>query len=82
MCVLVFQDSSFFQNYELKLDEKMLGDGTFSVCRRCTERRTGKMCAVKIVSNRVDCSREVHLLRLCQGHNNIVKLLDVFQDEV
>ena len=46
------------------------------------QRRTGKFFAVKIVSNRIDCNREVQLLRLCQGHENIVQLQDVFQDEV
>ncbi len=35
--------------------------------------------AVKIVSRRVDCTREIQLLRACQGHPNIVKLVDVIQ---
>ena len=35
--------------------------------------------AVKIVSLRVDCTREVELLKLCQGHPNIVKLIEVIQ---
>ena len=49
---------------------------------RCRHKQTGKEYAVKIVSRRMDCSREIHLLRLCQGHPNIVQLHDVFQDEV
>ena len=38
--------------------------------------------AVKIVSRKTDCNREVNLLRLCQGHPNIVTMHDVFHDEV
>lgn len=52
------------------------------VCRKCVHRLTGKVYAVKIIGNRVDSSREVQLLRLCQGHDTIVKLQDVFHDEV
>ena len=37
---------------------------------------------MKIVSRRVDSSREVKLLRLCQGHPNIVQLHEVHHDEV
>lgn len=31
--LICMQSSPFFQNYELKLDEKILGDGSFSICR-------------------------------------------------
>ena len=65
--------------YDVELHERLLGDGSYSVCRRCIHRATGKEYAVKIVSRRVDCSREIQLLRLCQGHPNIVKLIDVIQ---
>ena len=41
--------------------------------------QTGVERAVKIVSRRIDCSREVELLRRCQGHPNIVKLVEVMQ---
>ncbi|XP_034948396.1 ribosomal protein S6 kinase alpha-5-like isoform X2 [Chelonus insularis] len=75
-----FEESSFFQVYELDTREEALGDGSFSVCRRCRHRQTQQEYAVKIVSRRVDCSRETNLLRACQGHPNIVKLIDVYQD--
>lgn len=35
---------------------------------------------MKIVSRRMDCGREASLLRSCQGHPNVVKLLEVHQD--
>lgn len=38
--------------------------------------------AVKIISRRVDHTSEVKMLRMCQNHPNIVKLIDVFHDEV
>jgi ribosomal protein S6 kinase alpha-5 len=77
-----FKNSPFFQNYVINLQESILGDGTFSICRKCRHKQTGKEFAVKIISRRIDCAQEVKLLRLCQGHPNIVKLHDVFHDEL
>ncbi|XP_063920570.1 ribosomal protein S6 kinase alpha-5-like isoform X2 [Zophobas morio] len=74
-------NSPFFQTYDIDLNEPILGDGTFSVCRRCINLQTGKEYAVKIVSRKKDCSQEINLLRACQGHANIVSLYDVIQDE-
>ena len=50
--------------------------------RKCRHKKTGVEYAVKVVSRRVDCGREVKLLKSCQGHPNIVKLHDVYHDEV
>jgi len=80
--VISLQDSPFFQNYDLNLKEGILGDGSFSVCRKCTNRQTGEEFAVKIVSRKIDCTREINLLRACQGHHNIVNLREVYYDEV
>ncbi|XP_032678914.1 ribosomal protein S6 kinase alpha-5-like isoform X2 [Odontomachus brunneus] len=76
------EDSSFLQQYEVSPREKALGDGSFSVCLRCRHRKTQQEFAVKIISRRVNCVREPNLLRVCQGHPNIVKLIDVYQDGV
>lgn len=46
------QDSPFFQQYELDLREPALGQGSFSVCRRCRQRQGGQEFAVKILSRR------------------------------
>lgn len=75
-----FEESSFFQQYELDTQEKALGDGSFSVCRRCRHRKTQNEFAVKIVSRKMYCDREASLLRACQGHSNVVKLIEVHQD--
>lgn len=74
-------DSPFFQAYEIDLNDRILGDGSFSVCRRCVQKSTGKEYAVKIVSRKTDCTQEINLLRACQGHPNIVNLHDVIIDE-
>lgn len=78
----VFQNSPFFQKYELDVKGPPLGDGAFSVCRKCRNMQTNQMFAVKIVSRRLNCNREVQLLNHCQGHPNIVNLVDVMYDEV
>ena len=46
------QDSPFFQQYELDLREPALGQGSFSVCRRCRQLQSGQEFAVKILSRR------------------------------
>ena len=70
---VTLQNSEFFQQYDVDVREPALGDGSFSVCRRCIHRVTGQEREVKIVSRRVDCSREINLLRVCQGHPNVVR---------
>ena len=63
LCVFNFppflscQKSPFFLHYDLDVRERILGDGSYSVCRRCVHRQTGQERAVKIVSRRIDCSR-------------------------
>ncbi|OWF40715.1 ribosomal protein S6 kinase alpha-5-like [Mizuhopecten yessoensis] len=76
-----FKNSTFFQHYDIDLKKQPLGDGSFSICRECYHKKLGTKYAVKIVSKRVDCSREVRLLKLCQGHPNIVDFIEVHQDE-
>ncbi|XP_041353534.1 ribosomal protein S6 kinase alpha-5-like [Gigantopelta aegis] len=75
------KSSPFFHQYDIDLKEPPLGDGSFSICRKCRNKLTNIQYAVKIVSRRIDCTREVSLLRLCQGHPNIVTMFEVFHDE-
>jgi len=77
----IIKHSVFFATYEIDLREKILGEGSFSVCRRCVQKETGQEYAVKIVSRRVDCSREIAMLKACQGHPNVVRLVEVLRDE-
>lgn len=78
------QDSPFFQQYELDLREPALGQGSFSVCRRCRQRQSGQEFAVKILSRRLEenTQREVAALRLCQSHPNVVNLHEVLHDQL
>uniref|UniRef100_A0A8C9ZMB8 Ribosomal protein S6 kinase n=1 Tax=Sander lucioperca TaxID=283035 RepID=A0A8C9ZMB8_SANLU len=79
----LFQESHFFQHYELCLHGPPLGEGSFSVCRKCRHKQTGHEYAVKIVSRRMEANtqREVAALRQCESHPNIVKLHEVYTDQ-
>uniref|UniRef100_A0A6Q2Z7F0 Ribosomal protein S6 kinase n=1 Tax=Esox lucius TaxID=8010 RepID=A0A6Q2Z7F0_ESOLU len=79
----MLEDSTFFQHYELCLQGAPLGEGSFSVCRKCRHRQTGQEYAAKIVSRRmeVNTQREIAALRQCEGHPNIVKLHEVYTDQ-
>lgn len=77
------KDSLFFQIYDLDMSaEGFLGDGSFSVCRRCIHKRTGKPFAAKIVNRRVEVAQEVAALKACRGQEGIVQLYDVLHDEL
>ncbi|XP_038861728.1 ribosomal protein S6 kinase alpha-4-like [Salvelinus fontinalis] len=76
-------DSTFFQLYELCLQGAPLGEGSFSVCRKCRHHQSGHEYAVKIISRRmeVNTQREIAALRQCEAHPNIVKLHEVYTDQ-
>jgi p90 ribosomal S6 kinase len=66
---------------EYDIEAEVLGSGTFSECRRATQKSTGKVVAVKIIdkSKRVP-SDEIEILLRYGGHPNIVQLIEVFED--
>uniref|UniRef100_A0A674P355 Ribosomal protein S6 kinase alpha-5 n=1 Tax=Takifugu rubripes TaxID=31033 RepID=A0A674P355_TAKRU len=70
----LLQDSPFYMSYEMDLRDNVLGEGSFSICRRCTHKKTGEKYAVKIVSKRMEAQtqREIAALKLCDGHPNIL----------
>lgn len=76
-------DDSFLSKYRLADDAEILGHGSYSVCKKCIERATGKEYAVKIISSR-RCTpdREIRILRKCAGQANIIDLIDSFKDGV
>ncbi|XP_077283659.1 ribosomal protein S6 kinase alpha-5-like [Arctopsyche grandis] len=76
------KNSLFFVKYDLNLRDRILGDGSFSVCRKCVHKVTRKQYAVKIISRKIDCSQEVSLLKKSQNHPNIVTLHEVYEDEL
>lgn len=82
--ILFDPSCEFFKFYHLvnPLNSKcdLLGEGAYSICKKCIHKETGKEYAVKLMSRSMDSGREIETLRRCQGHSNIVKLYDVFQD--
>ncbi|KAG8561879.1 hypothetical protein GDO81_015511 [Engystomops pustulosus] len=80
----MMKDSPFYQHYELDLKEKPLGEGSFSICRKCLHKKTNQEYAVKIVSKRMESNtqKEIAAMKLCEGHPNIVKLHDVHHDQL
>lgn len=74
----LLEESPFFQNYVVT--DQILGDGSFSTCRKCFNVRTGIHYAVKVINTRRDRTQEVQSLRLCQGHPNIVNIHEIYQD--
>uniref|UniRef100_A0A673I6M4 Ribosomal protein S6 kinase n=1 Tax=Sinocyclocheilus rhinocerous TaxID=307959 RepID=A0A673I6M4_9TELE len=80
----MMKDSPFYINYEMDLRENALGEGSFSICRQCTHKKTGQKYAVKIVSKRMEAltQKEIAALKPCDGLPNIVKLHEIYHDQV
>ncbi|XP_054163480.1 ribosomal protein S6 kinase 2 beta-like [Oppia nitens] len=58
-----------------------LGKGSYSCCRRCVHKESGKQYAVKIIDkSKRDCSEEVAILLRYSQHSNVVTLYDVYED--
>ncbi|XP_076833623.1 ribosomal protein S6 kinase alpha-5 isoform X1 [Brachyhypopomus gauderio] len=80
----MMKDSPFYVNYEMDLKEVALGEGSFSICRQCTHKKSEQKYAVKIVSKRMEAQtqKEIAALKLCDGHPNIVKLHEIYHDQL
>ncbi|XP_028573545.2 ribosomal protein S6 kinase alpha-5 [Podarcis muralis] len=80
----MMKDSSFYLHYELDLKERPLGEGSFSICRKCLHKKTSQEYAVKIISKRLEANtqREITALKLCEGHPHVVKLHEVYHDQL
>nr|XP_056706681.1 ribosomal protein S6 kinase alpha-5 isoform X1 [Euleptes europaea] len=80
----MMKDSPFYLHYELDLKEKPLGEGSFSICRKCLHKKTSQEYAVKIISKRLEANtqREITALKLCEGHPNVVKLYEIYHDQL
>jgi len=76
--------NSFKEIYDLS--EVVLGQGAYAVVRSCTNKMTGQVYAVKMIEKVVGYSRarvlrEIELNYKCQGHNNIIQLIEFFEEE-
>jgi serine/threonine protein kinase len=72
--------SSFFKKYKIADENALIGDGTFSLCMKCTSIKTKETFAVKIMKLNHNASQEIDVLEKCQGHSNIVKLIEKMSD--
>jgi len=80
--------TAFYQKYEPR---EILGKGVSSTVRRAIYKETGESFAVKIIDVSQDLvdsdgldlreqtMREINILRLVAGHENIIQLIDVFE---
>ncbi|XP_023231727.1 ribosomal protein S6 kinase 2 beta-like [Centruroides sculpturatus] len=74
---LTYKDT-IYKEYEFK---ENLGTGSYSVCRRCIHKESGREYAVKIVNkSKKDCQEEIEILLRYGQHPNIVTLYDVYED--
>uniref|UniRef100_A0A8C1R4B6 non-specific serine/threonine protein kinase n=1 Tax=Cyprinus carpio TaxID=7962 RepID=A0A8C1R4B6_CYPCA len=69
-----------------KLQNEILGEGAYAVVQTCINLITNKEYAVKIIEKRPGHSRsrvfrEVEMLYQCQGHRNILELVEYFEEE-
>lgn len=71
-----------------KMSDEVLGSGSFAVVRKCEERATGKVCAVKIIAKRKKgketieaeyLNDEVRILRRCGSHEHVLEIYDVYE---
>uniref|UniRef100_A0A8C4FFH0 non-specific serine/threonine protein kinase n=1 Tax=Dicentrarchus labrax TaxID=13489 RepID=A0A8C4FFH0_DICLA len=69
-----------------RLQEEVLGEGAYARVQTCINLITNKEYAVKIIEKRPGHSRsrvfrEVEMLYQCQGHSNILELVEFFEEE-
>uniref|UniRef100_A0A671QMU6 non-specific serine/threonine protein kinase n=1 Tax=Sinocyclocheilus anshuiensis TaxID=1608454 RepID=A0A671QMU6_9TELE len=69
-----------------KLQDEVLGEGAYARVQTCINQITHKEYAVKIIEKRPGHSRsrvfrEVEMLYQCQGHRNILELVEFFEEE-
>lgn len=70
---------SFLDDYDLKEE---LGSGSYSVCRRCVQKGTGREFAVKIVDpQKRDPYEEIEILMRYGEHPNIVQLREIYDNK-
>ena len=68
------------------LHNEVLGRGAYAVVYSCSNKITGQLFAVKIIEkgfnyNRSRVLKEIELNYLCGGHENIIQLVEFFEEE-
>ena len=76
-----FKPQSIEQDYDIKWN-KNLGSGISGPVRLCIHKESGQEYALKILLDRPKARKEVTLHWLCSGSDYIVKVIDVYANEV
>ncbi|KAF4086319.1 hypothetical protein AMELA_G00105500 [Ameiurus melas] len=68
------------------VQDEVLGEGAYAVVQTCVRLSTRREYAVKIIEKRPGLSRsrvfrEVEILYQCQGHRNILELVEFFEED-
>jgi len=76
--------TSFDDVYEFT--GELLGEGAYAKVRAARNKKTGKVYAVKGINkdpghSRSRVFREVEIFYLCQGHKNIIQLVEFFEED-
>lgn len=77
----VFKTHSFYHDYEIKWHRK-LGSGISGPVRLCIHKPSGVKYALKILLDRPKARKEVRLHWLCSGSGHVVRLIDVFINDL
>ncbi|RWS06938.1 MAP kinase-interacting serine/threonine-protein kinase 1-like protein, partial [Dinothrombium tinctorium] len=69
-----------------KFTGEILGEGAYAKVRECVSKNTGKVYAAKMINKEPGYSRsrvfrEVEIFYHCQGHNNIIQLVEFFEED-
>ena len=67
------------------LTGEFLGEGAYASVQECKNNYTGKKYAVKVIDkvpghNRSRVFREIEIFYHCQGHRNIIQLVEFFEE--
>lgn len=71
---------AFLDRYSF-LSNDLVGYGKNAICIKCKKNDTGYECAVKILRSNSNFDIGIKALSECNDHPNIVKVLDVIQDD-
>ncbi len=77
----LFKSQSIHDEYDVKWNKK-LGSGISGPVRLCIHKETGTKYALKILLDRPKARKEVKLHWMCSGSGYIVRLIDVYLNEI